>query len=170
MFFDEAGVQAEHEQICEYNRNYRMLQTFEPFRNSHGEFALISRHYMATAVLDLRSGEIIAEERGDSNHFCPVGFFVPDWWDVNSGDLPGSETWTADDEWPIGDFGFVWGCAWGDDSSWKVQYLDLSRVHEGIIAREERFGYLELALFGYNTPCHFRRSGSHRAKRSATVY
>lgn len=32
------------------------------------------------------------------------------------------------DELPKGDFGFVWGCIWGDDSSWKVQYLDLSRI------------------------------------------
>jgi hypothetical protein len=41
-------------------------------------------------------------------------------------------------------FGFVSGCVWGDDSSWKLQYLDLSRAAEGILRREERFGYLEL--------------------------
>lgn len=41
-------------------------------------------------------------------------------------------------------FGFVAGCIWGDDSSWKLQYLDLSRAAEGVLAREERFGYLEL--------------------------
>jgi hypothetical protein len=40
--------------------------------------------------------------------------------------------------------GFVAGCVWGDDSSWKIQYLDLSRADEGIIKREERFGYIEL--------------------------
>ena len=42
-------------------------------------------------------------------------------------------------------FGFVAGCIWGDDSSWKIQYLDLSEAEKGIIRREERFGYLELA-------------------------
>jgi len=42
------------------------------------------------------------------------------------------------------DFGFVAGCVWGDDCSWKVQYLDLSRVSEGIITRDDRFGYIEL--------------------------
>lgn len=42
------------------------------------------------------------------------------------------------------DHGFVAGCIWGDDSSWKIQYLDLSRIEEGIIRREERFGYIEL--------------------------
>ena len=42
------------------------------------------------------------------------------------------------------DFGFIAGCIWGDDSSWKIQYLDLSQIERGIIEREERFGYIEL--------------------------
>lgn len=42
------------------------------------------------------------------------------------------------------DFGFVAGCAWGDDTSWKVQFLDLTRASEGIINRDQRFGYIEL--------------------------
>jgi hypothetical protein len=41
-------------------------------------------------------------------------------------------------------FGFVSGCYWGDDSSWKIQYLDLSEVEKGIIKRDERFGYILL--------------------------
>lgn len=41
-------------------------------------------------------------------------------------------------------FGFVAGCLWGDDSSWKIQYLDLSDAEKGIVKREERFGYIEL--------------------------
>ncbi len=41
-------------------------------------------------------------------------------------------------------FGFVAGCIWGDDSSYKIQYLDLSKADKGIIKREERFGYIEL--------------------------
>ncbi len=41
-------------------------------------------------------------------------------------------------------FGFVSGCVWGDDLSWKVQFLDLSQAAKGIISREERFGYLPL--------------------------
>jgi hypothetical protein len=40
--------------------------------------------------------------------------------------------------------GFVAGCVWGDDSSWKIEYLDLSKADEGIIKREQRFGYIEL--------------------------
>jgi len=147
------------EKICEYERNYSMLQTFEPFRQGSREFALISRDYTKTAVLDLGSGSVIAEETDEpgapaGGGFCPVGFYVPDWWDVNDESvIPGSEYWDADHEWPNGEFGFVWGCHWGDDSAWKVQYLDLSRVQQGVVRREERFGYVELATFGFKSPC-----------------
>jgi hypothetical protein len=144
------------EWICEYERNYAMLQTFEPFRQGNREFALISRCYTKTSVLDLTSGEVIAEEEDDppGSGFCPVGFYVPDWWDVNDGSIiPGSRLWNTDDEWPVGDFGFVWGCHWGDDSSWKVQFIDLSQVQQGIISRQERFGYVELATCGFKNPC-----------------
>lgn len=41
-------------------------------------------------------------------------------------------------------FGFVAGCVWGDDSSWKLQYLDLGDAGEGIVRRDDRFGYLVL--------------------------
>jgi hypothetical protein len=83
-----------------------------------------------------------------------VGFYVPDWWDVHSGSIiPGSEYWNADCEWPTGDFGFVWGCIWGDDGSWKLQHLDLSHIRKGVVRRDERFGYLELATHGFENPC-----------------
>jgi hypothetical protein len=99
--------------------------------------------------MDLASGRIVAGEQRSPGGFCPVGFYVPDWWDIHEraekyGTLPGSRGWTPDDEWPSGEFGFVWGCVWGDDSSWKVQYLDLSSVGNGTLTREERFAYLIL--------------------------
>jgi hypothetical protein len=152
--------------ICEYDRSYAMLQTFEPFRQRNREFAMISQDYTRAAVLDLDSGTVIAEEaRTDPprNGFCPVGFYVPDWWDLHDdSEIPGSEHWCADDEWPTGDFGFVWGCCWGDDSSWKVQYLDLTRVQQGVIRRDDRFGYVELATSGYMTPCLTRNHEAHK--------
>lgn len=146
--FRRAGSSGDLEKVCEYERNHSMLQTFEPFRQGGRELALISRDYTRTAVLDLASGSVIAEETGNpgGGGFCPVGFYVPDWWDLyDESVIPGSEYWDADYEWLNGDFGFVWGCYWGDDSSWKIQYLDLSQVQEGIVRREERFGYVELA-------------------------
>ena len=105
-------------------------------------------------------------DEAQSNGLCPVGFYVPDWWDVHDGsNLPGSYYWKDDAEHPKGDFGFVWGCIWDDDSSWKVQYLDLSKVQEGIIKRDERFSYIELATDAESDPsefinCNFHDGGS----------
>jgi hypothetical protein len=41
-------------------------------------------------------------------------------------------------------FGFVTGCIWGDDSSWKIQFLDLSEIGNGTVKRDARFGYIEI--------------------------
>jgi hypothetical protein len=145
----------ELERICEFERNYSLLQTFEPFRQGGRDFALIARSYTRTAVLDLASGTVIAEESETTPGagFCPVGFYVPDWWDIHDGFLiPGSPYWDTDEEWPGGKFGFVWGCYWGDDSSWKVQYLDLSAIESGVIKRDERYGYIPLATGDYASP------------------
>ncbi len=138
------------EPAASYVRNLALCRTFEPFRQGDRELALISRDYETTAVLDLVTGEVIAEEDEEDRGFCPVGFYVPDWWDIHDGRIiPGSEHWNPDSELPSGDFGFVWGCHWGDDTSWKLQHLDLSHVSEGIVIRSERFGYLELADHGW---------------------
>lgn len=157
--------------IASYDRNYKMMQTFEPFRQGDRTFALISPDYTATAVLDLDSGDIVAAEEPDELGFCPAGFYVPDWWDLHDGTkLPGSMDWRRDDEWPSGDFGFVWGCVWGDDSSWKVQYLDLSAVRHGVLRREERFGYLSLATNSKLVPQDFIRCSSSHGDRQVRFY
>lgn len=131
-----------------YDRNYAMLRTFEPFRQADHDYALVSPDKLLTSVLDLESGEIIATEQRQQPAFYPAGYYVPDWWDVHGEPgtrLPGSSTWRDDDEWPSGLFGFVWGAHVADDAQYKVQYLDLSRIQQGILVREERFGYLEIA-------------------------
>ena len=43
-------------------------------------------------------------------------------------------------------FGFVAGCIWGDDSSWKIEFLDLSEIHNGVIKRDARFGYIKMPV------------------------
>jgi len=47
-------------------------------------------------------------------------------------------------DWRWCPFGFVAGCVWGDDSSWKIEMLDLSRAAEGVLSRKARFGYVEM--------------------------
>ena len=155
--------------VAGYDRNHSMYGTFEPFRQGDREFALVAPHYTATSVMDLATGEIIAGEEPDPNGFCPVGFYVPDWWDIHDGSIPpGSLYWTDDMEWPRGDFGFVWGCMWGDDLFWKVQYLDLSRVQQGELVRDERFGYVQLATHPQLSPRDLIRCSGHDGQLRVT--
>ena len=149
--------------VADYDRNHPSLyRTFEPFRQGDRMFALISTDYTATSVMDLVTGRVVAAEEPSEMGFCPAGFYVPDWWDINDGSiLPGSMLWKNHHELPKGDFGFVWGCVWGDDQSWKVQHLDLSRVREGKILRDERFGYIELASHPKLDPKDFIECSFH---------
>jgi len=138
-------IQRDGTEIASFERNYGLLSAFEPFRQGGRDYALIAP-YTATSVMDLETGVIIADEKPDSGGFCPVGFYVPDWHDVHDPSMiPSARYWSTDDEWPTGNFGFVWGCVWGDDTSWKIQHLDLSRITEGILVRDDRFGYVALA-------------------------
>lgn len=139
--------------LFEYVRNHPSLyQTFEPFRQGDREYALTSRDYTTAEVVELPSGNVIATSEAG---FCPVGFYVPDWWDVHDDSkIPGSIYWDKHDESPTGQYGFIWGCFWGDDSSWKVRYLDLSHIQSGVLRCDERFGYVELYTTGYQSVVH----------------
>lgn len=174
-------------EVATYERDYPGKPPFYPFRQNEKYYALISRHYQTTAVLDLQTGEVIAEEpqydkeKKDENDrvarpvnpagaapwgFCPVGFYVPDWWDVHDGSiLPGSSAWQDSYEWPNGELGFVWGCHWGDDNGWKVQAVDLRRITEGIVLRDERFGYTEIETDSDN-PADFIDVNDFRGRRT----
>lgn len=116
--------------IGEYIRTYHcMFNTFVPFTQKGKEYALYSDEYVCTKVMELPSCKQVAGEEPSSFGFCPTDFYVPEE-DVERG--------------LEGQFGFVAGCVWGDDSSWKIQFLDLSKISEGKLRREARFGYIEL--------------------------
>ena len=82
--------------------------------------------------------------------FCPVEFHVPDFLDIL--DNPITEEFSSEDsleeEYRIFEskrnFGFMSGCIWGDDSSWKLRAIDLREISNGKISSDERFGYFEL--------------------------
>jgi len=143
---------AEDVRIGEYVRNYPTLyNTFVPFKKGDSWYALYSRDYTATRIMELPSCRDIGGEEPHTRGFCPVDYYVP-----------------YDHEKVIeakhgGHFGFVAGCIWGDDSSWKIQFLDLSSAHSGVLSRRELFGYLSMPpstkelrrcidLSGYNPP------------------
>jgi len=145
--------------VATYLRNASVRLVFEPFRqlNKDGwhDYALISTLDSGITVLDLESGDVVARESGGTTDsavgrwgfgYAPVEYFVPDWWDVHDGSvLPGNPLWSdATDSSPRGTHGSVAGCAGGDTSSWKIHHLDLSRISDGILGRDDRFGYLEI--------------------------
>lgn len=154
------------EQIGEYVRNYSTLfKTFFPFRKNGTDYALYSPNYTATRVMELPSCRDIGGEEPSGGGFCPVEFYVPSYIEKESIDTtgqthryrhnePDQESFVPYEKngfrtYPIGSltyysFGFVAGCIWGYDSSWKIQYLDLAKVENGLIRREERFGYIAL--------------------------
>lgn len=131
-------------EIGDYIRMYHgMYNTFCPFEQDGEWFALYSEDYTATSVMRLPSCEKIAGEESDSFGFCPVDFYVP--YGPNFVDeIDEDPRLSTIREHINGRIGFVAGCIWGDDCSWKIQHLDLSRIKEGIINRDERYGYIEM--------------------------
>ncbi len=160
----------EKKQIGSYQRNYpELYNTFVPFTQNGKDYALYSPEYTGTRILELPSCKDIGGEEPTSEGFCPVDFFVPIYRKarcrfklLKDGEEKeyDEEVWLTEDECfdekkhkglceisPVMscDFGFVAGCVWGDDTSWKIQYLDLSKASEGILKRDERFGYIHLS-------------------------
>ena len=124
------------EKIGEYERNYYSLyNTFHPFLFNGKHYSLYSCDYTATRVMTLPDCKDFCGEERHAWGFCPVSYFVPYYIEENANDMI----------FPFqGQHGFVAGCVWGDDTSWKIQHLDLSRLEEGIIKRTDRFGYIPL--------------------------
>jgi len=117
------------EKVGSYRRNYgSLIHTFAPFVLDGQAYALYSPNYTATRIMRLPECEDLGGEEPHSGGFCPAEYYIP--YDPERG--------------LTGHWGFVSGCVWGDDSSMKVAYLDLSRVAEGILSRDHRFGYLPL--------------------------
>src|SRR3989344_3783447 len=134
--------------------------TFFPFVRNGKHLALYSRNYSCTRIMELPSCEDIGGEEITENGFCPAEFYVPvfrefKFTSANTGELITDYATQKDclelkgDRLELGpitycDFGFVSGCVWGDDTSWKVEYLDLSEADKGILKRIDKFDYLEL--------------------------
>ncbi len=115
--------------IGSYIRRYPSLyNTFRPFYQNGGVYALYSADYTTTRVMRLPACEDLGGEEPSSEGFCPADYYVPY--------LP--------DQGLVGEWGFLSGCVWGDDSSWKIRHINLSRASEGIIEQSEKFGYLPM--------------------------
>ena len=120
-------------ELGSYDRNYHSLyNTFVPFIKNGKEYALYSKSYTATRVMSLPDCKDLCGEDPSEFGFCPTDFLIPD---CEKFDIPKEFE---------GNIGFVAGCVWGDDTSWKIQFLDLSKIEDGIFKRDDRFDYIEL--------------------------
>lgn len=160
----------EKTQVGKFLRNYASLyNTWEPFEQNGQEYALCSPDYMATSVMKLPECKVIAVdwEPGDEydKHFCPSGFYVPQYMRDYFGDNEPEEI----PEEVRGRFGIVCGCRWGDDTSWKVESLDLSNIERGELKRSNRFGYVELPGPGEDLRRHTRVTDYDSGYLSVTI-
>jgi hypothetical protein len=152
------------ELIGGYRRLYPSFakETFVPFEWKGQWYALYSANYTCTRVLRLNedSLEDWCGEDPSGHGFCPTEFYAPQAYVIES---EGDETWCINEpsmyasyaefaeeakltESPIRYMGFAFlaGCVWGDDSAWKLRYIDYSKVDERILSIDERFGYFPL--------------------------
>lgn len=154
---------AHEEQIGAYERDYHSLfRSFCWFRQHGKDYALYSPQYTTTRVMELPSCRDIGGEEPHTFGFCPVDYYVPAYLDIEESHNHHQEPITYRLHEPFDEddidpehhssisplwfyqFGLIAGCIWGDDSSWKIQYLDLSNIENGKITRTEKFGYIEL--------------------------
>lgn len=154
--------------VGSYRRNHGAFgsATFEPFESDGVWYALYSCDYTSTRVMKLPECVDLGGESPAPDGFCPVEFYVPRFrsyrFGYSSGHViegvafeptnceatvtyPNGEIVRAEwGPWQSLDIGLVAGCIWGDDGTYKLQVFDLSRASDGVIPRDDRFGYLEL--------------------------
>lgn len=121
--------------VRNYYTLYRTFFPFNPFNMENGWYALYSPDYTSTRIMKLPECTDLGGEERDEWGFCPVEYFVPQV-RLHNGKGTGEIVFAP--------FGFVAGCVWGDDISWKIQFLDLRRAVEGVLKRDDRMGYIAL--------------------------
>lgn len=157
--------------VGEYIRNYSSAgqATFHPFSIGDQWYALYSADYTATRVMKINDTDIEdwCGEDSSAHGFCPIDMYIPRYHEFHRSFTSGEkvheyDSYTMDNEYKnalefeneknetgyVGtkfcNFGFLCGCVWGDDSSWKLRYIDLSKVPEKELVITDKFGYWEL--------------------------
>lgn len=111
-------------------RHTEFLHTLDIFTQGDRVYALVAPSLASLAVLDLQTGQLVAETKFDTS-FCPVDIYVP----------------AADDDdrsdpaaWPWATFGLVAGQDWGSAGYPTIRWVDLSRIAGGHLATDTRLG------------------------------
>jgi hypothetical protein len=144
-------------EIGSYERGYDsfIAETFCPFKSNGKWYALYSAEYTCTRVALLEDKfEDWCGEKPSSWGFCPIELWVPqyyeyqcesnqksykdfifnDYEDTNESfmkEAAGSPILFAP-------FGFISGCVWGDDSCWKLRFVDLRYLEDKRIVVNEK--------------------------------
>jgi hypothetical protein len=130
-----------------YTRNYpgHGLGTWYPFSHGGKDYALYSRDYTSTRIMELPSCRDIGGEEPAAWGFCPVEYCIPEIVYFEKQPIPEKpDSFHYHIKKAPSEVAFVAGCIFGDDSSWKIQCFDLSQVESGFITRDERFGYVAM--------------------------
>lgn len=132
--------------IGEYIRYYDSYSesTFQPFELNGKDYALYSSNYTTISVMtlpDCKPIELKEECVKQMHGFCPVEIYIPMFYDEEY-EFHGKtkkyrehlEDSDEEEEYKnvgYSTLGFAIGCIWGDDSSWKLNLIDLSNIENG---------------------------------------
>lgn len=103
------------------------------FQQDGVDYMLCSPHYTATSVYRLPEFVLQASEDPSTFGFCPVEFYIPP--DNENENYHPNEDGSITHTPLNGQYALVSGCVWGDDTSWKLEILDLTKLSEGKIRR-----------------------------------
>lgn len=157
--------------IGEYIRNYSHYGalTFYPFKIEDNWYALYSAEYTTLRVMKLHSDRIEdwCGEEPSPGGFCPVEIYVPKYihsiqsyrraiddteeysayyadCDLDEKDYQKELISTGFVSEEYCNFGFLCGCRWGDDSTWKIRYVNLAQIPNKNLNIIDKFGYWEM--------------------------
>lgn len=125
------------EKLGEYIRYYHSfaIDTFHPFQVNGKDYALYSSDYETISLMslpDCKPIELNPECVKQMACFCPVEIYIPRFKDTLH---TRNQIFSTEEGYENCDgfstLAFVSGCVWGDDSSWKLNLLDLSNVEKG---------------------------------------
>lgn len=136
---------------------------FCPFQYKEQWYCLYATSYMALSLGRLT--DKLEHIDSTADEFCPVEAAVPFHYFNHAGwERSGSDSdkeyifhsyeWDADYGEPHefagwADFGFFCGCHWGDDTSYKLRFIDLRAIAEGkLLIDDKPLGYFDMATGG----------------------
>ncbi len=152
-------IMLDGEKVGEYKRHYPSYaqETFFPFEVDGEWYALYSENYQTISLMKLPDCvDILSKESKEQLfHFCPIGVYIPKiiykTYEYN-GEFIGC--WSKNENGTdFCEMAFLLGCVWGDDSSWKLNLLDLRDVKNGNIWYVNQNGERQFFYEEFFVPC-----------------